>query len=295
MAGGWVWLAAGMLAFSSAFALRSCLLAMFPQTARRLQGKAVSWLAATRVAFGFLELAAATKFLSNADRVWSWGLVTRQAVLAFCVPLLIVGGVFLLGKLRLGEESTARPGGGTGVLPMLAAMAMFALAVHLGVGLFRDQPFRGWLDGWLPPMQVSSNQASSNGSGQGGGGSALAWNLSLADGRGRAVREGKLVFVNYTGYTCTNCRYMEGGVLPHPRVRPLLEQMVLVELYTDGGKPEHEANREDQVKRFNTAAMPLYSVEDASGKIVASFPSSANGAEEFRRFLEGAIAAPQRP
>jgi thiol:disulfide interchange protein DsbD len=280
--GEWFWPTVGMLAFSSAFAFPFFLLAMFPQAAKRLQGKAGGWLTATRVTLGFLELAAATKFLSNADLVWAWGLVTRQAVLAVWVPLFFLCGLFLLGKLRLGHESTARPDGGSGVLQMLAAVAMFALALHLGVGLFQNRPFGGWLDGWLPPVQAATGVES-------GASPSLAWTHSLTLGRERARREGKLVFVNYTGYTCTNCRYMEGGVFPDPRVRPLLEQLVLVELYTDGGKPEHDQNRDDQVARFGTAALPLYSVEDANGRVIASFPSSTNDVDEFRRFLEGAM------
>lgn len=282
--GEWFWPTVGMLAFSSAFALPFFLLAMFPQAARRLQGKAGGWLTATRVTLGFLELAAATKFLSNADLVWAWGVVTRQAVLAVWVPLFFLCGLFLLGKLRLGEETTAGPDGRSGVLQMLSALVMFSLALHLGVGLFQNKPFGGWLDGWLPPVQASA-------SAQAGRAPVLAWTHSLAEGRARAEREGKLVFVNYTGYTCTNCRYMEYGVFPHPRIMPLLQQTVLVELYTDGGKPEHDENRNDQVTRFGTAALPLYSVEDSTGKVLASFPSSTNDVDEFRRFLEDALAS----
>lgn len=282
--GEWFWPTVGMLAFSSAFALPFFLLAMFPQAAKRLQGKAGGWLTATRVTLGFLELAAATKFLSNADLVWDWGVVTRQAVLAVWVPLFFLCGLFLLGKLQIGEESTAGAEGRTGVVQMLAAVVMFALTLHLGVGLFQNKPFGGWLDGWLPPIEVAANAGS-------GAEPVLAWSHSLEEGRARGEREGKLVFVNYTGYTCTNCRYMEGGVFPDRRVLPLLGQMVLVELYTDGGKPEHDRNRDDQVARFGTAALPLYSVEDAKGNVIASFPSSTNDVEEFRRFLEGALRA----
>jgi thiol:disulfide interchange protein len=282
--GEWFWPTVGMLAFSSAFALPFFLLAMFPQAAKRLQGKAGGWLTATRVTLGFLELAAATKFLSNADLVWAWGVVTRQAVLAVWVPLFFLCGLFLLGKLRLGDETTAGPDGRTGVLQMLSAVVMFSLALHLGVGLFQNKPFGGWLDGWLPPVQASAST-------EPGAAPGLAWTHSLAEGRARAEREGKLVFVNYTGYTCTNCRYMEYGVFPDPRIMPLLQQTVPVELYTDGGKPEHDENRNDQVMRFGTAALPLYSVEDSTGKVLASFPSSTNDVEEFRRFLEGALAS----
>jgi thiol-disulfide isomerase/thioredoxin len=71
--------------------------------------------------------------------------------------------------------------------------------------------------------------------------------------------------------------------------------MVLVELYTDGGTPEHDANRDDQVKRFSTAALPLYSVEDAKGNVLMSFPSSTNDVEEFRRFLVAGLASAQQP
>lgn len=282
--GEWFWPTVGMLAFSSAFALPFFLLAMFPQAAKRLQGKAGGWLTATRVTLGFLELAAATKFLSNVDLVWGWGLVTRQAVLAVWVPLFFLCGLFLLGKLQIGEETTRGPEGRTGVVQMLVAVGMFALTLHLGVGLLHNKPFGGWLDGWLPPVEVAANAAP-------GAEPTLAWSYSLEEGRARAEREGKLVFVNYTGYTCTNCRYMEGGVFPDRRILPLLAQMVLVELYTDGGKAEHDANRDDQVKRFGTAALPLYSVEDARGNVIASFPSSTNDVDEFRRFLEGALAA----
>jgi thiol:disulfide interchange protein len=283
--GEWFWPTVGMLAFASAFALPFFLLALFPRAANRLRGRAGGWLTATRVTLGFFELAAATKFLSNADLVWSWGIVSRQLVLAFWVPLFFLCGLFLLGKLRLGEDSGEAGRTVTGVPQMLASMVMFALSLHLGVGLIKDRPFGGWLDGWLPPLPVSAANA------EGGAAAGLSWLSSLAEGRAVAAREGKLVFVNYTGYTCTNCRYMEGGVFTDPRIDPLLRQLVRVELYTDGGKAEHDANRDDQVQRFATAALPLYSVEDASGKSYGVFPSSTNDIEQFRRFLAESLAA----
>lgn len=283
--GEWFWPTVGMLAFASAFALPFFLLALFPQAAKRLRGRAGGWLTATRVTLGFFELAAATKFLSNADLVWSWGIVSRQLVLALWVPLFFMCGLFLLGKLRLGDGDEQAAHAPTGVPQMLASIVMFALSLHLGVGLVRERPFGGWLDGWLPPLAVSAANA------EGAAPAGLGWVSSLAEGRAVAAREHKLVFVNYTGYTCTNCRYMEGGVLTDPRIAPLLRQLVRVELYTDGGNPEHDANRDDQVRRFSTAALPLYSVEDASGKSYGVFPSSTNDIEEFRRFLEESLAA----
>jgi thiol-disulfide isomerase/thioredoxin len=82
---------------------------------------------------------------------------------------------------------------------------------------------------------------------------------------------------------------MEGAVFPHPQVAPLLEKMVLVELYTDGALEQHDKNREDQVKRFQTAALPFYAVEGADGTVHGTFASSTNDVGEFARFLSAAI------
>src|SRR5262249_33978227 len=95
--GEWFWPTIGMVSFASAFALPFFLLAMFPQGARRLRGKAGNWLTMTRVTLGFLEIAAATKFLSNADLRWTLHLLTRDVVLAIWIPLFALCGLFLLG------------------------------------------------------------------------------------------------------------------------------------------------------------------------------------------------------
>src|SRR5262249_13556872 len=138
-------------AFSSAFALPFFLLAMFPQAAQRLRGKSGNWLGATRVTLGFFELAAASKFLSNADLVWKWNLLSRSVVLSVWVPLFALCGLFLLGKLRFGDEPLGEESK-VSVLRVLVAMGVFALSLHLAVGLFNGKPIGGWIDGWLPPV-----------------------------------------------------------------------------------------------------------------------------------------------
>lgn len=286
--GDWFWPSLGMLAFASAFAMPFFLLAMFPQAATRLRGKGGSWLGATRVTLGFLELAAATKFLSNADLVWRTGLLSREVVLAFWVPLFGLAGLYLLGKLRIGHEKVGDEDGAVSVLQMLASAVMFSLSIYLAVGLFNGRAFGGWVDGWLPPV-------SAGGAAVAGAPTGLDWIEDRAAGQALAKDQGQLVFVNYTGYTCTNCRYMEGGVFTRPEIRKLLEKMVRVELYTDGGTPEQDANRDDQVKRFQTAALPFYSVERPDGTVIATFPSSTNDPAEFERFLKGALARAATP
>ncbi|MBI4814922.1 MAG: redoxin family protein [Deltaproteobacteria bacterium] len=282
--GEWIWPTLGMLAFSATFSLPFFLLALFPQRAQALRGKSGEWLVLSQVTLGFLELAASTKFFSNADLVLGTNMLSRDAVLALWVALFALAGWFLLGKLQLagvtGGEAISVP-------RMLAAAATFAFALYLSVGLFAGRPLGGWVDGWLPPAELpgAPMRASSKGSEN-----RLRWVTHLAEGRKRAAESGTLVFINYTGYTCTNCRYMESGVFTRPEIFELLSAMTLIELYTDGGTPENDQNRDDQVARFSTAALPFYVVERPDGTVIATFPSSTNDPEQFRRFLADSVA-----
>lgn len=282
--GEWFWPTLGMLAFAAAFVMPFFLLALFPQAARRLRGKSGNWLVVTRVTLGFIELAAAAKFFSNADLVWKSNLLTRDAVLALWVSLFAMCGLFLLGKLRLGDPHSEGEVH-ISVPRMLLSSVTFAFTLYLALGLFTGRPL-GWIDGWLPPASFAGEASVA----KAGGPRTFDWVHDLEAGRARAAREGKLVFVNYTGYTCTNCRYMEGSVFPRPEIAALLDQLVLVELYTDGLEPQHERARQDQVTRFRTAALPFYVVERADGTVLATFPSSTNDPEEFRRFLADGLA-----
>jgi len=302
------WPTLGMLAFSSAFALPFFLLAIFPSWAQRLRGAGGPWLSATRVTLGFVELAAAFKFLSNADLVWRWGVFTRELVLAFWIPIFAVAGLYLLGKVRFVGESAADEQGRVTVTQSLAAIAMLAFSTYLGVGLVQGRAFGGWLDGWLPPTRypgaavaagpAPAFRAAVRGPGGAGGHpepsnrqaqEGFRWFDDLEAGWAAARAQDRLVFVNYTGFTCTNCRYMEEAVFPRPEIARLLDRMVLVELYTDGALAEHEAARANQVRRFGTAALPFYAVEAADGSVIATFPSSTNDPAEFAAFLRGAL------
>ena len=286
--GEWFWPTIGMLAFGAAFALPFFILAMFPQAARRLMGSAGGWLAATQVTLGFLELAAAAKFFSNVDLVWDWGFLTRELVLAIWIPLFALCGLFLLGKLAIGHKSMAKNDGSVSVTQMLASTVMFAFALYLASGMFSGRSFPSWVSAWLPPSKYPT---ASIGGPTVADGTGLKWLHNLEEGRTKAAAEGKLVFVNYTGYTCTNCRFMEESIFPEASVAAHLNKMVLVELYTDKlSDPSNEWARQDQLKRFNTVALPFYSVERANGEIVATFPGSSQNAAEFEQFLAKALA-----
>ncbi|MEM7674542.1 MAG: cytochrome c biogenesis protein CcdA, partial [Myxococcota bacterium] len=288
--GEWFWPTIGMLAFGAAFALPFFLLALFPQAAQKMSRRSGGWLGATQVTLGFLELAAAAKFFSNVDLVWKWGFITREAVLALWVPLFALCGLFLLGKLAIGHKSLASPDGSVSVTQMLASMTMFALALYLAAGMFSGRSFPSWISAWLPPSTYPSAGAAGGPQLAAVNGVRFEWSHNLAEGRKRARAADQLVFVNYTGYTCTNCRFMEESIFPTPSVAAHLQRMALVELYTDDGSPSNEWARQDQLERFKTVALPFYSVEFADGTVVATYPGSADNAAQFAQFLADARA-----
>ena len=92
-----------MIAYSATFALPFVLLALFPRALQALPTSG-SWMNSVKIVLGFIELAAAVKFLSNADLVWGLGLISRTMGIAFVLVLFFLTGLYLLGKLRFPHE-----------------------------------------------------------------------------------------------------------------------------------------------------------------------------------------------
>jgi thiol:disulfide interchange protein DsbD len=102
----------------------------------------------------------------------------------------------------------------------------------------------------------------------------------------KAKQENKLVFVNFTGYACTNCHWMKANMFPRPEIRAALGSFVLVELYTDGTDEASRRNQEFQEKTFATIAIPYYALVDGDGKVVATYPGLTKNTAEFLTFLK---------
>ena len=100
-----------------------------------------------------------------------------------------------------------------------------------------------------------------------------------------AKAEKRPIFIDFTGYTCTNCRWMEANIFPLPAVHSELERYVRVQLFTDGDGPQYEKNQSYQKERFGTVALPFYVILDPDGNKVAAFPGMTRRAEEFIQFL----------
>ncbi len=279
--GQWFWPSIGMLVFSAAFALPFFFLALFPQYLAKLP-QSGGWLNSVKVVMGFLELAAAFKFLSNSDLVWEWNIFTHTAVLAAWTIIILLTGIYLLGKLRLPHDSEL---GFVTVPRMLLSMFFLTFALYLGSGLF-GQPIHGLIYSYLPPKLMTENRTvSTNGSIH----DEFKWHKELESAFVEAERQQKPVFVDFTGYTCTNCRWMEANVFTHPEVKARFGEFILVQLYTDGGENyrEHQAY---EIERFGTASLPFYVILSPEDDELARFPGMSRNIDEFINFLDKGLA-----
>lgn len=280
--GNWRWPLAGMLVFSTVFAIPFFILAFVPQILTRLP-KSGGWMNSVKVVMGFLEIAAAMKFLSNADLVWRWGIFTRQVVLAVWVGIGVLTVLYVLGYFRMPHDSRVES---VGAGRLSSAVVTLAVTIWLIPGLFGRQ--LGELESFLPPeLSVGSSLSE--------GGSASAANLQsdaswiLNDYEGaltEAKQENKLVFIDFTGYTCTNCRWMEANMFPRPEVSREMEKFVRVRLYTDGAGELFERQQKMQQEKFRTVALPLYAIVRPDGLAVATFPGLTRNSNEFLAFLQ---------
>jgi thiol:disulfide interchange protein DsbD len=274
--GSWEWPLLGLLVFSAVFALPFFLLALMPSAVARLP-RSGTWLGSVKVVLGFVELATAMKFLANADLIFRWGVISRTVVLAVWLAVAVATALYLLGIVPW------RPAGSIRRLAparLLGAFASLACGVVLARGL-GGRPL-GELESFLPPPEgaVTSGTIEVR--------DGLSWMVNDLDGAlARATREDKLVMVDFTGYTCTNCRWMESNMFPRPEVRRELETFVRVRLYTDGLGDVYRNQQQYELDRFGTVALPFYVVLDQQGNPRSQLLGMTRSSDEFLRFLRG--------
>ena len=284
--GDWKMPLLGMLAFSIVFALPFFVLAIAPRLLHSLP-KSGGWLNSVKVVMGFLEIAAAMKFLSNVDLVWGAGLnesgvlnygkiFTRELVLMIWVIIGLAIVAYVLGFFKFRHDSPVKK---ITPLRVLFAALFFGLCIYLTTGILGRK--LGELESFLPPKN-SKSVFNILGNPQ----EELAWMTNDFEGAvKRAKSENKNVFVDFTGYTCTNCRWMEANMFVLPEVRAEMDKFVLVSLYTDGEGEVYERQQQFQQDTFQTVALPFYAVFDAEGKPIATFPGLSRDPKEFIDFL----------
>ena len=254
----------GMFGFSLALAMPFALFAFFPSRLNVL-GKAGGWLNAVKVTLGFLELALALKFLSNADLVKGWGLLDREVFISLWIVIFILLGIYLLGKLKFHHDDEL-PKNDFGV-PYLSVTRLFfsitalAFAVYMIPGLW-GAPLKG-ISAFVPPMGTQDFVANRSGNDREthltsslnnkklphpvkyynrmkmyepevvtkyGLVTYFDYNEALAIAR----EQKKPLMLDFTGINCVNCRKMEGQVWSDPEVmKRLQEDFVIVSLYVD--------------------------------------------------------------
>ncbi len=281
--GEWMWPVLGMLGFSVVFAAPFFILALLPGALTALP-KSGGWLNSVKVTMGFLEVAAAMKFISNVDLVWHWRFFTREVVLSIWVAIAFLATLYLLGRFRFPHDS---PVESLGAIRMMSATAFLSLGFYLFTGLMGGS--LGELDAFLPPRTTGALALT----GGGASGRALEWQTNRETAFELARRENKPIFVDFTGYTCTNCRWMESNIFPLPAVQSELEKYVRLQLFTDGEGPQYEKNQDYQKEQFGTVALPLYAILDSEGKKIATFPGMTRKPDEFLAFLRKPFETPQ--
>ena len=251
----------GMFGFSLALALPFALFAFFPGKLNVL-GKAGGWLNAVKVTLGFLELALALKFLSNADLSKGWRILDREVFISLWIVIFLLLGIYLLGKIKFSHDDEL-PKNDFGisylsVTRLFFAIASFAFAVYMIPGLW-GAPLKS-ITAFLPPMgtqdfvvgstekTVSINDSSTSELPrpikyydrmkmyepevvtQYGMTTYFDYDEALAVAR----KLHKPLMLDFTGINCVNCRKMEGQVWSDPEVmKRLKNNFVIVSLYVD--------------------------------------------------------------
>lgn len=286
--GEWFYPIIGMLGFSAAFASPFILFAMFPGYLERLP-KSGAWMNVVKVLLGIVILAASVKFLANADIIWQWGMINRPLGIAVWMTLFFIAGFYLLGFFALqGEKKPESITTGRLFLSIPFLLFSFYLIPGLlGASL-------GIWDAWLPARQatdVSVVRSIST-----AGGAAVAeeyWSDDFDSSVENAIAANRPVFIDFTGYTCTNCRAMESTVFPLPNIVQRFDQMERVKLYTDGGQRAAE-NQRFQFELTGTVALPTYVILDPESGVVLDQLIGFTRAVEFERFLDRGLERHRR-
>ena len=277
----------GMFGFSLAIALPFAIFAAFPGWMNSLP-KSGGWLNSVKVVLGFLELALALKFLSNADLVLQSHLLEREVFIAIWIGIFSVLALYLFGKIQLSHDS---PLTHISVVRLSLGILVVSFVVYMIPGLW-GAPLQ-YISGFPPAKQYSESPngfgntttvntektALPEGAESGPNGITTFHDYDL--GLAYAKKVNKPVMIDFTGYACVNCRKMEERVWPDPKVLSILNNdVVLISLYVDDKRPLPEKEQvvskitgkilkytgqkwsELQILKYKTNAQPYYVLMD---------------------------------
>ncbi len=285
--GEWFYPIIGMLGFSTVFAAPFFLLALFP-TAMQSLPKAGGWMNNVKVVMGFLEIAAAIKFISNVDLVWSLGIMPRELFIAIWIACGLLITIYVLGVYRLAHDS---PVDGVKSMRILFALFFASITFFLMSGLF-GMPL-GELDAFLPPpdyQKIISRTPNTNDSKintavqKGNKVKEDVWLTDYKFAVSEAKRLNMPLFIDFTGFTCTNCRWMEINMFAKTSISTMIEKFVKVRLFTDRRGDPYQSNKNFQKSRFNSIELPLYVILTPQEELVGT-KTFTRDENEFLKFL----------
>ncbi len=311
--------AIGMFGFALALALPFTLSAIFPGFLNSMP-KSGGWLNSVKVCLGFLELALALKFLSSADLVWHWNWFDREVFLALWIVIFVLMGFYLLGKLKFSHDSTLAY---ISVPRLLFATLSFSFAVYMVPGLW-GAPV-SVLSGLAPPMHTqdfilggpSTQTAPSDTSFP----STVKYSdklhapngfnvfFDLDEGVEYAKKVGKPIMLDFTGWSCVNCRKMEDNIWVKESIGKLIkEKYVLIQLYVDERTiemPESKVhyskylkgkttdlgrwNQDFQATRYRSNSQPYYVLADHDLNPLVTPQGAIFDEKEYGAFLQSGL------
>jgi thiol:disulfide interchange protein DsbD len=279
----------GMFGFSLALALPFMLFAMFPGWMHSLP-KSGGWLNTVKVFLGFLELALAFKFLSNADLVLQLHLLEREVFLAIWIAIFGTLALYLFGKISLPHDS---PLTHISVGRLSLGLLVLTFTIYMIPGLW-GAPLK-LINAFPPPMEYSESPLGFGSSGNNASATVLPEGAKLGPhqivvfddyekGLAYAKTVNKPIMLDFTGFACVNCRKMENNVWSDERVLSILKNdIVLISLYVDDKRdlPKNEQFiskttgseietigdkwADFMISKYKTNTQPLYVLTDLSG------------------------------
>lgn len=286
--------AVGMFGFALALAIPFSLFSLFPSMLKEMP-KSGGWLNSVKVVLGFIELALSLKFLSVADLTYHWHILDREVFVSLWIVIFFLLGIYLLGKLRFSHDSETKT---IGTFRFFLAMISLAFSVYLLPGLW-GAPLKA-ISAFAPPLTTQDFNLYE-------GGKFIEFDnydeaLSYADEHSMPV------FVDFSGFGCTNCRKMETAVFENSEVEKLIqENFVMVKLMVDDRKPLAQpmnvvengkkltlttvGERWSYLQRYKFAAnsQPYYVVVNSKGDMLSGPYSYNEDIEKFLNFLQKGV------
>ena len=297
--GGAMQLTAGMTGFGFALALPFALFALFPNALNALP-RSGDWMTTIKVILGFLELAFALKFLSNADLVSHWGLLKREVFIGIWTLLAFGLTLYLFGIFRFPQDTKGPLSESRYALAGLSLI----LTSYLFLGLVSKENTLKLLSGFPPPAFYSIYEKEND--------CPLGLDCYKDFERGLAIArlQQKPILLDFTGWACVNCRKVEENVWSHPTIFKLLnEEVVLISLYVDDRTELPEDQQFNfqypdgrvreintigeqwatfQSLNFNAASQPYYVLMQADGTLLNA-PIQYTDAKTYLNWLTSGL------